>query len=169
MLVWSINTPSVHADRSSGFSLAWIVLFPSSSCPQTRCFISTTFYNWQAWPGHSRRMMALQVPILYKAQYCARSTCSHTIDNNRHLCSPLLPIAQCLGFIYSPTWRPDSQPPLVPPHRLRCRNPGPGLRVSGPACSGRFGRVLFFCPIDTSVRSRSYKVRVPWSVALSSW
>ncbi|KAL7934782.1 hypothetical protein V8C35DRAFT_18898 [Trichoderma chlorosporum] len=38
--------------------------------------------------------------------------------------------------------QPNSNP-LAPSHRLRGCNPGPGPRIPGPACSGRFGRVSF--------------------------
>ncbi|KAL6828428.1 hypothetical protein V8C40DRAFT_190135 [Trichoderma camerunense] len=102
-------------------------------------------------------MMALQVSILYKAQSVLAVHVVIPLTTADSLCSPLLPIAQCLGFIYSPTWRPDSNPPWSRLTACVVATPAP---VSGfPAPHARGGSVTssFFCPIDTSVRARVTK------------
>jgi hypothetical protein len=111
-------------------------------------------------PTHSRRMMALQVSMMYKAYCCTRSTrtCSHTIDNSRqpfaHRCYPLLnALASSPAQLGDPTRTPPG--PASPPalSQPRPRSPGFRPRMLGAVRS----RPLFFCPIDTSVRARVTK------------
>lgn len=105
--------------------------------------ISSVLHSTTSKPGlpsHSRRMMALQVSCTKRSTTTALAV--HVViplTTADSLCSPLLPIAQCLGFIYSPTWRPDSNPPWSRLTACVVATPAP---VSGfPAPHARGGSV----------------------------